>query len=191
MIPPLSLSGVLPPYQGSNPALVAARAPYLTTTVEIVSRFGSSPERLSIIEGLMRYRQALADLGLTEGFQWVDGSFVEDCEKRRGRPPGDIDIVTFLRRPSTLQNPDDWHAFVHTNITTFRGLITPASKDEFHCDAYFVELDTQPDSLVAVTHYWYGLFSHCRDTSEWKGLLQIPLNDPASDAQACDMLAGR
>ena len=33
-------------------------------------------------------------LGLVNGFQWLDGSFLEDVEIREQRSPNDLDLVT-------------------------------------------------------------------------------------------------
>jgi len=51
------------------------------------------------------YRAALRDLGLN-GVQWINGSFCEDVERTRGRPPGDIDLVSLIVRPPTAQSPE-------------------------------------------------------------------------------------
>jgi hypothetical protein len=32
---------------------------------------------------------------LNQGFQWLDGSFAEQIELLEGRPPKDIDVVSF------------------------------------------------------------------------------------------------
>ena len=34
-----------------------------------------------------------------------------------------------------------------------------------------------PAYLIDQTKYWFGLFSHQRDTFLWKGMLEIPLTD--------------
>jgi hypothetical protein len=55
-------------------------------------------------------------VGLDNGFQWIDGSFVEDVEKSRGRAPGDVDIVTFAHRPASVA---DFKAFLNQNSMLF------------------------------------------------------------------------
>lgn len=94
-------------------------SPYEATSVELVSRFATSPARIGILTGLLAYRDALRAFGLHEGFQWIDGSFVE----RLDREPGDIDIVTFASRPAAYDPAGRW-------------LFDPtATKERFSCDA--------------------------------------------------------
>jgi hypothetical protein len=62
---------------------------------EVVLRYGVTAERAAILTGLLDYRAALRNVGIMDGFQWLDGSFVEDVEAIRSRPPSDIDVVTF------------------------------------------------------------------------------------------------
>src|SRR5437660_55494 len=112
MIPNFDLSGVLPPYVGPSPAESGAfMSPYEASIVEMVDKFATSPERKAILIGLLRYRDALATAGIVDGFQWLDGSFLENIEEREGRPPGDIDIVTFLHRPDSAKEMTAWAAF--------------------------------------------------------------------------------
>ena len=100
MIPVHNHEGVLPPFlPGGSPTEPGEMAPYKTNFSEVVQRYGETPERLAILEGLLAYRAALRGAGIINGFQWLDGSFVEDCEKNRNRPPTDIDIITFSFRP--------------------------------------------------------------------------------------------
>ena len=189
MIPSLSHSGLLPPFLGGDPAVSADRAPYLTDMANLATTFATSITRGSMLEGLLRYREKLEALGFT-GFQWIAGSFAEDCENLRGRPPGDIDVVSFVHRPISVRAPAQWTQFVEAELSTLAGLFMPASKLDFNCDAYIVELDVESASLVPLTHYWYGLFSHSRN-GEWKGILQVPFPDPAADALAGAALSQR
>jgi hypothetical protein len=101
VIPAFGQSDVLPPFIGADATVRAQCSPYVTTCTEIVRRFGISRERLVILRGLLDYRAALSSIGIVHGFQWIDGSFVEDCETIRQRPPGDVDVVTFAYRPAT------------------------------------------------------------------------------------------
>jgi hypothetical protein len=192
MIPEFQPTGILPPFVGSGPALRAGRAPYLATISELVSRFGTSPERRRVLGGLLDYRRRLQRLGIVDGFQWIDGSFVENCELRNGRPPGDVDIVTFLRRPEGARDDDSWAEFVTRNDAELMELFDASlAKSRFLCDAYVVELDMPSEAIVANTHYWFGLFSHSRLGGEWKGLVQVGLFDPADDDAALVELSVR
>lgn len=172
MIPAFNESNVLPPFCGGNPASPTALSPYNASMCELVARFGGSPARQAILNGLLAYRQVLRDRGLTEGFQWIDGSFVENVEVSRGRAPADVDVVTFARRPEALRDNAAWRTFVATSRELFDPRVT---KQCYLCDAYFVDLDKRSEMVVDDTRYWFGLFSHQRDTSLWKGMVKVPL----------------
>jgi hypothetical protein len=175
MIPPLNQSGALPPFlPGEKPTVPGAVAPYPASLLDVASHFGGTPERREILEGLIHYRSELARIGINGGFQWIDGSFVEDVEVTRGRPPGDVDIVTFAYRPPKYQELNDWKALIADRKDLF---IPEESKAAYHCDAYFVDLGLPAPYLVHQTTYWFGLFSHQRESYLWKGLLMVPLGD--------------
>lgn len=109
--------------------------------------------------------------GIPGGFQWIDGSFLEDAETVRGRPPADIDLVTFASMPPGITARD----FHNRHADLFDPRLT---RPRFGCDAYFVDLGLgarRPDLLVMQSRYWYGLFSHQRASGLWKGMLQIDL----------------
>jgi hypothetical protein len=76
------------------------RSPYIVTLSELVECFATTPARCRILKGFLAYRAALHALGLLEGFQWIDGSFVEEIEVLEERDPNDIDVVTFYKLPS-------------------------------------------------------------------------------------------
>jgi hypothetical protein len=122
-----------------------------------------------LIQGLLNYRAALRAVGITSGFQILDGSFTEDCESTRGRPPSDIDLATFAYLPV---GPVETLNFMNENITLFS---PAAAKATYSCDAYFVDLAKDSRLIVEDTFYWYGLFSHQKETYTWKGVLRIPL----------------
>lgn len=148
---------------------------------ELVNTFATSQERAEILRGLLRYRAALGSLGITGGFQLMDGSFVEECEKQRGRPPSDIDLVTFAHRPTS--DLGAWKALLAANQQLFNPLVT---KNSFRCDAYFVDLDIPPAKVVQQTFYWWGLFSHQKSTALWKGVVVVNL--ASDDAAAARLL---
>ena len=184
MIPSHSHEGVLPPFvPGSTPQIPAHMSPYKATLLEVAQTFATSTERITILRGLIGYRDALRGAGITEGFQWIDGSFVEDCERVRGRPPGDIDLITFSYRPANLADKNLWRQFLQSNPRLFN---PTDSKSAFSCDAYFVDLSGHPVHVVNQTRYWFGLFSHQRDTYLWKGMLQVDLT--ADDTEVLDFL---
>lgn len=192
MIPAFTVNGLLPAFTGSTPAELGGRAPFRTSIIQVIDRFATSPERIAILSGLLDYRRALYNLGLVTGFQWINGSFVEDIERLEGRPPGDVDIVTFFRRPAAATTDIEWAAFQANNKPRLDELfLMPIPKQKFKCDAYPVELEIPPELVVFWTHYWFGLFSHRRATFEWKGLLQVPLFTAADDDAARQLLAVR
>jgi len=173
VIPELNQSGVLPPFiPEQSPTDPASMAPYRSTMSEFVFRYAQSPERIIILKGLLKYRQRLKNIGIIEGFQWLDGSFVENVELNLGRPPNDIDIVTFAKRPTQNTNTEEWCSLIQNNTELFD---SDVSKEKYYCDAYFVDLNTHPIHIVNSTKYWFGLFSHQRESCLWKGMIEIPI----------------
>jgi hypothetical protein len=167
-IPAFNASGVLPPHMG-NPT--HGVSPYVVTASELVGRFATTRERIDVLTGLLTYRSELAAAGILDGFQWLDGSFAEDIETLEGRPPADIDVVTFARRPTPVADLTDWTTFFVAN----KHLFDPnALKARLKCDAYYVDLDQAPNLVVTTTAYWCGLFSH-RRAGLWKGMPFLPL----------------
>lgn len=45
------------------------RSPYLTTIDDVIDRFATTPDRVVLLRGLLDYRRALYDAGVTQGFQ--------------------------------------------------------------------------------------------------------------------------
>ncbi|MGB4344076.1 MAG: hypothetical protein WBJ03_10720 [Moraxellaceae bacterium] len=173
MIPSNSHDGVLPPFvPEGTPQDPAAVAPYRADLMEVAQRYSTSAPRREILQGLVAYRAALRAVGIDVGFQWVDGSFVEDCEAIRGRAPSDVDVITFSVRPQELSDPELWIQFINSRPDLFDPETT---KKLYKCDAYFVDLRAHPIHIVNQTRYWFGLFSHQRDTFLWKGMIEIPL----------------
>lgn len=181
MFPTFNPSGVIPPFASGNPAAPGG-SPYSTTLTTIVHQLGGTPERRTLIAGLIAYRDALRAAGITTGFQLIDGSFTENSELINERPPGDIDLVTFAHLPVP---PPEVPAFAAANAALFNMAET---KQIYRCDAYFVDLSKDPRLLLDETFYWYGLFSHQRITHNWKGMLKVPLI--ADDIAASALLGG-
>ena len=183
MLPRFNASMVLPPYTGADPTQSATMSPYKVEFLEFAQQFATSQHRADLLNGLIAYREALRNIGLTQGFQWIDGSFVEDVEQSRGRPPADIDVVTFAYGPQ-FADPPAYRAWVLQN----QALFSPIETKRLHnCDAFFVDMmQLRPDLLVDRTRYWFGLFSHQRATALWKGMVQVPL--VSDDIQARAML---
>jgi hypothetical protein len=174
-IPDWNAQGVIPPLY-SHDSTSAERSPYRVSLTDLVLRFGTTPQRRTILDGLLRFRAALHQAGLSNGFQWVDGSFLERIELVESRDPRDIDVVTFFRLP-------DGHTQTSL-IDAHPGLFDPReTKMRFRVDGYFVDLfSAAPEALIQKATYWYSLWSHRRD-SLWKGYLQVDLAQP-DDAAA-------
>src|SRR5690606_1490873 len=94
-------------------------------------------------------------------------------------PPGDVDIITFFRRPPAHQEDKAWSQFVSANKQMFSPKHT---KITYSCDAYAVDLNLQTEDIVNHTRYWFGLFSHKKITNQWKGIVQINLDSKLDTA---------
>jgi hypothetical protein len=175
-IPSFSIDGVLPPYIGpSGPGGRAEdMSPYVVSALEVVSTFGDSNERAKILDGWLRHRAQLRSLGFQRGFQWLNGSFVENKE------PRDLDVVTFLSRPAMV-TAERFSIVLQAN----RALFDPVQlKQSYLLHAFFVDLSGSPETIVNVSRYYFSLFSHRREDELWKGMLQVSLDNPADDEAA-------
>lgn len=174
-IPTFDHNLVLPPHLG-DPVTPAQLSPYPCTTLDLCQRLGTSPERRTILTGFLDFRERLRNEGLTHGFQWVDGSFLEDVETRDGRPPNDLDVVTVYWGYDA--------AFQRDLVGRFPEVASPTlSKARFSLDHYPFDAGFHPELTLDQTRYWILLFSHNR-LGVWKGMLRIELNTPAEDAAA-------
>ncbi|MBX3498555.1 MAG: hypothetical protein KF889_03860 [Alphaproteobacteria bacterium] len=177
-IPEFNVLGLLPAWIGS-PTTLKDRSPYEVSMSQVVDRFGKSRQRLELLDGLVKYRQALFSSGFVVGYQWLNGSFVEDVEKTRGRAPGDIDIVTLFRRPIKYQvDPKAWAV----DVAQFTTMLSPREcKTRYHCEAFPIDLDKPAEKIVEDVTYWFSLFSHQRITDARKGMLLVRLATTPSD----------
>ena len=180
-IPSFSIDGVLPPYVGPGGPGGALQdmTPYVVTAVEVVSTLGTTVKRKTILSRWLDHRTALRGLGFQRGFQWLDGSFVED------KDPNDLDVVTFLFRPASVAQAADLAALMGANAQLFdRARV----KAHYMLDAFFVDLNASPEGIVNVSRYFLGLFSHRRVDDVWKGMLQVRLENVADDIAAASLL---
>jgi hypothetical protein len=140
--------------------------------VEVVNAFGTTPDRLDILTKWIAHRDQLRTIGITSGFQWLDGSFVEK------KAPKDLDVVTFFLRPRAV-NAHDMVKIMQQNPTVFlRGQI----KATYRLDAFWVDLNARPwsirrDTTVASSRTDGGDFL-------WKGMLRVDLTAKAADEVA-------
>lgn len=172
--------GVLYPIDPSKPTS-RNRSPYKVSLNDVILEFGTSSHRQNLLSGFLSFRSALHGLGITAGFQWLDGSFLECVESLRSCPPNDIDVITFYVVPAgqTQQTLEASYPqlFDHDSL-----------KNIYHVDAYFFELKSSTiGKLINESTYWYSLWSHQRNTLLWKGYLQIDLS-PTDDNIALDNL---
>jgi hypothetical protein len=170
-IPAFDMHGIVPPIRPGLGGAERDRSPYRATMQALCLRFGTSGERRAILRGLLRLRSELRANGFADGFQWIDGSFVEDVEATRNRSPHDVDVVSFLRvgDPATLQD----------RARTARALFASAEcKRLYQVDHYVIQLDLPLDAATAqLIAYWYSMWSHRREDSRWKGFVQVELSD--------------
>ena len=176
-IPEWDGNKVLPPIHPDTPEgqehSSLYRAPYVAGLEQIVTRFAATPERVELMDRFLDYRAALHQAGILEGFQWINGSFVENIEGRSEEPrsPNDIDVVTFFYRGES------------TRADLLELFNPPIIKQNFSVDAYGVELGIPLDAGTAANiGYWHSLWSHNRNGT-WKGFIQVAL-DQAEDQPA-------
>jgi hypothetical protein len=142
---------------------------------DLVLRFGTSDERRQILDGLLYYRAELYAVGITTGFQWLDGSFLEEIEKLEARAPRDVDVVTFFELPAGQTQAD----VLNRNRNLFDRKKTKAA---YRVDAFPLCLGGAAKPLIERSTCWYSLWSHRRDL-RWKGYLEVGLS-AAEDAAA-------
>ena len=107
-------------------------------------------------------------MGLTRGFQWINGSFLENVEDNENRDPEDIDVVTFFHLPNGYTEESLYEA--HQPVFDPNHI-----KSKYEVDAHYIQLDTDHmDYIIRSSTFWYSLWSHTQD-GRWKGYLQIDL----------------
>ena len=190
-VPPFDVRGLLPPFVGAD-ATTQDRSPYPATMAEVVTQLGTTPQRRQLLRNLIAYRGLLASEGYQRGVQFIDGSFVENIEGSGNRPPSDIDVFSILNAPQKYIS--DQSAWASVGLTFWQTEVADRNKNKqrFSLDTYAVlyeELQLQPMGLIQHIIYWYGLFSHQRDTFAWKGFVALPL-DPTGDQAALTLLGG-
>jgi hypothetical protein len=178
-IPVFDHNNVIPPHLG-DPTDRSHLSPYECTILELCNRFSTSPQRIAILQGLIAFRQRMTQNGVVYGFQWLDGSFMENIEITEGRPPNDLDLVTFFGGLTTAQQSALRISFPEFANPTL-------AKNNYSLDHYPVDFSFRPDVTVEMTRYWIQLFTHNRK-GVWKGILKLQLNTPIDDQHALDYL---
>ena len=182
-IPAFTIDGILPPYVGPHGPGGAPEdmTPYVVSATEVVATLGISSQRQIILRHWLNHRAALRRIGFTRGYQWLDGSFVEQ------KDPQDLDVVTFTYRPTHAKDNTALSALITANIDIF---YRPLVKKAFMLDAFFLDFEGSAEALVSVSRYYLGLFSHRRGDDLWKGMLQVRLEDVTDDQTALSALGG-
>lgn len=176
-IPAFTIDGILPPFIGPNGpgGAFGDMTPYLVKAEEVAVRFGTTANRRTILRNWLTFRADLRAAGFVNGFQWIDGSFVEDKE------PKDIDVISFTYRPPIPTDPTqraNW-------IAAISPLFSRAPvKNKYNIDLFPIDLNGNPETLVDATRYYGALFSHRRGDNLWKGMLSVRLEDVADDQAA-------
>lgn len=178
-IPSFDHNNVLPPYK-SSPVNRNDTSPYSCTILELCYRFSTSKIRIEILKNFILFRQRMNTFQIINGFQWVDGSFVENIEVSENRDPSDLDVVTFCggldhNKINDIRN--NFPEFIDFNL----------SKKNYFIDHYPVDYCSDPDITVEATKYWLQLFTHNR-LGIWKGMLKLSLNTPNGDKDALNYL---
>lgn len=180
-IPNFSAQGVLPPYIGANPAGASNQlSPFSVTATEVVSALGKTDQRLNILQSWLTHRSELRGIGIVSGFQWLDGSFVED------KVPNDLDIASFVVRPVGYSDDAAWAGFIRSNLAV---LSRAHVKARHPLDFFVADFGSTPETLVGFAAYFLNLFSHRRVDNLWKGMLRVSLDDPNDDALASQTIA--
>ncbi len=179
MIPDFDHNHVIPPHLG-NPTLPFHVSPYDCSIIDVCRKFAISKRRILILKNFIEFRKKMNDLDITHGFQWLDGSFMENIEVSQQREPNDLDLITFLDL-SKINN-------IGFLLNNFEDFFSPnLSKMNYLLDHYHVDFSYNPLYTIEQTRYWYQLFSHNRN-GIWKGILQLSLNTPNEDEYALDYL---
>ena len=121
--------------------------------------------RKLILKGLLDYREALYKAGITRGFQWIDGSFIEHVETLENRAPNDIDVVTFFHLPHGFNQQELYEQYPF--------LFNPEwTKEKYNVDAHVCLLGEPLESRhVRQISYWYSMWLHRRNGT-WKGFFK-------------------
>jgi hypothetical protein len=178
-IPDFDHNQVLPPHLGT-PINPNDLSPYCCTSLELCKKYAYTKERVEILKGYIQSRQILNQNAVTNGFQWLDGSFLENIELLEKRPPNDLDLVTFFQGISISEQ-----LIITGKFPEFASSIL--SKKTFKIDHYPVDFGYIPEKTVELTRYWLQLFTHNRNNI-WKGMLRIELNTPKIDSDALFLL---
>ncbi len=179
-IPPFNAHGAVPfidPGAATANPVTPQRTPYVVSILEFAKRFGGTPERRKILRGLLLLRGDLINNGVTDGYQWINGSFVEDVESIRKSPPNDVDVVTFAAWGDGARQM--------ALVAAIPDLLTHlGSKNTYMVDHYIHPTDqVLSERSAQVVAYWFSMWSNQKTSGRRKGFASVSLN-AADDAAA-------
>lgn len=178
-IPEFNHNFVIPPFINGDPGFSSNHSPYKSNILEFCEKFSFSKERVEILKKFVDFRIEVNKLN-TQGYQWVDGSFVEQKELSQKQPPKDIDIATFV----LLHHKDS--SEVNAIFPDF--LNRKKLKEIYKVDHMLVALNgLNHFQIIEQTNFLSKLFSTSR-TGVAKGIVRIELNTPELDLQAKEFL---
>ena len=94
-------------------------------------------------------------------------------------PPKDIDVVTFFYIPDgqTQKSLDREFPVLFDSFAT---------EEQYGVHVYYVPLNQiDRETLIDHSTYWYSVWSHTRGDMQWKGYVQVDLdNSQDTDARA-------
>jgi len=180
-IPDWNTDGFLPPVDILHPASFENRSPYKVTSKALVERFALNRQRCKILHGFLKFRAGWYKIGLTNGIQWINGSFVENKEQIKSVPPNDIDIATIAILPEGVEEGE----LQKKNPELFNRI---SVRKKYLTDSLFILVDDEIDMnyFLDTTVYWSGLWSHTREYA-WKGFLEVPFS-PGDDKESLKLL---
>ena len=175
-IPDWQYNGLLPAVasEGVDPE---GRSPYKVDVRRLVERFGHTDRRRALLRNFFAFRGEVRDCGWYNGFQWLNGSFLEDVERvGEGREPGDIDVVSFLY-DSEVRDPDKARrlasAVGHHDV-----------KARLWVDSYVVNLDGPVELVLDAATYWQSIWGHRKGDRVEKGFVRVSMGDDDGSALA-------
>ncbi len=128
--------------------------------VDVALRLSGTTQGLDQARSVIAYRETLALLGLTSGFQWIPGpSTTARRRSTRSARPTDVDVITFCHRPTQATTATAWRQFVELN----QPLLDPGRVwAGFGCRSYLVDLDAAPEVVVTHTRFWIDVLTRQR-----------------------------
>ena len=176
-----SVQPVLPLRLGVRPDDGLLTLPQVSI-VDVARRLTESAPGRERVRSLLAYRETLALLGLTSGFQWLMGPPVTGpaWTPSRSDRSTDVDVVTFCHRPLRAASDAAWHRFVDLN----QPLLDPNRVwAGFGCRAYFVDLGLAAEAVVTQTRFWFDLLTRQRHELGLE-LVEAPLGAADDDVAA-------